>query len=191
MKYIYQRNKGSGSARNNGICHVKGKYVAFLDSDDIWLPNKLEVQINYMEENSDIVWSHSLYETFGYGNNMRVDTSDYKGFIFPDCMSSCKIATPCVVIRSDILKQNTALRFNEKMRYGQDFYLWVLMSVDYKLGHVDEILSKVRMRGGNAAKRAYVMLKAKSELWNNLSFIKEFPIDHISKSVNLAYFFCN
>ena len=103
LKYIYQRNKGSGSARNNGICHVKGKYVAFLDSDD------------------------SLYETFGYGNNMRVDTSDYKGFIFPDCMSSCKIATPCVVIRSDILKQNTALRFNEKMRYGQDFYLWVLM----------------------------------------------------------------
>ena len=48
VKYIYQKNAKQAAARNNGILHCKGDYIAFLDSDDIWLPKKLEKQVARM-----------------------------------------------------------------------------------------------------------------------------------------------
>ena len=54
IHYIYQENKGVSAARNTGILAAQGKWLAFLDSDDIWLPEKLNVQINDINENSSI-----------------------------------------------------------------------------------------------------------------------------------------
>jgi glycosyltransferase involved in cell wall biosynthesis len=51
LKYIYQENKGWPSAYNNGILNSNGKYIAFLDSDDEWLPEKLEKQVAFLENN--------------------------------------------------------------------------------------------------------------------------------------------
>ena len=59
--YFYQKNNGAGSARNKGIDVARGKYIAFLDSDDVWLPQKLEKQVDYMENNPQIMWSHCSY----------------------------------------------------------------------------------------------------------------------------------
>ena len=61
IKYYYQENAGPGKARNNGLSHANGKYIALLDSDDLWTEGKLRYQINYMEENPHIMWSHTSY----------------------------------------------------------------------------------------------------------------------------------
>ena len=164
INYYYQENNGAGSARNLGIDVSKGKYIAFLDSDDLWLPTKLEKQVSYMEDNPQIQWSHCSYQTFGFGDDIIVPVGNTKGHMFPKCLASCRIATPCVIIRRSVLIDNSDMRFNVSMRYGQDFYLWVLLCKNYELGYIDEVLANVRMRGTNAAKRAYVMLKAKSEM---------------------------
>ena len=49
IKYLRQLNSGPSIARNNGINKAKGKYLAFLDSDDLWKPNKLDIQIKYLD----------------------------------------------------------------------------------------------------------------------------------------------
>lgn len=188
--YIYQDNNGAGSARNKGISVAKGKYITFLDSDDIWLPKKLEIQVNYMETNEGVMWSHCSYKTFGGGKEKIMPSRNAEGDMFPKCFISCKIATPCIMIRKSVFENNLELRFNEKMRYGQDFYLWVLLCKDYELGIQDEILCKVRMRGNNAAKRAYVMLKSKKELMEQLRENSSMNIKQIPISIRLCYFLC-
>ena len=56
VKYIYQENQGPAAARNKGLNYAKGKYIAFYDSDDIWLPDHLERCIQALEKNPDVYW---------------------------------------------------------------------------------------------------------------------------------------
>ncbi len=191
IEYIYQENAGPGKARNTGLALASGEYVAFLDSDDLWLPYKLEEQIGFMEDNPHIMWSHSCYETFGFGDDKKVDTSYFKGKVYPSCFVSCPVATPCVVIRKKVFDENKDLRFSETMRFGQDFYLWVILAYNYELGVVAKVCSKVRMRGGNAAKRAYVMLKSKKEIIENLKRTGLVNTHKLPFLIKFAYKWCD
>lgn len=191
IRYFYQNNNGAGSARNKGLSVAEGKYIAFLDSDDLWLPEKLDRQVSYMEKHPEITWAHCSYQTFGYGEEVDMIAKSTRGKMFPKCLASCRIATPCVIIRRQAFIDDARLRFSEAMKYGQDFYLWVLLCERYILGVQNSILCRVRMRGSNAAKRAYVMLKAKSELKKNLLITKGFEWKKLSLRIRLAYQLCN
>lgn len=184
--YIYKMNEGPAVARNLGIEMSTGDYIAFLDSDDIWLPEKLEKQINLMEKNQSI-WSHTSYEKFvdGSCNNQKrglINVSAYNGCIFPKLLASSPIATPCVIVKGEVLRNNRKLRFNNSMRYGQDSYLWVKLAIEYDILAIDEVLTRVRMRGSNAALRATVQLKVRRYIWECL---KEFKGDFKGKEIPL------
>src|SRR3990170_3473675 len=59
IKYIYQQNQGAASARNTAIRHSQGEYIAFLDADDVWLPEKLHIQVEYLNNNPGIAMVYS------------------------------------------------------------------------------------------------------------------------------------
>ncbi|MCK5083642.1 MAG: glycosyltransferase family 2 protein, partial [Candidatus Omnitrophica bacterium] len=54
IRYFFQENGGAAHARNTGLKNAKGGYVAFLDSDDLWMSNKLQIQINYFQKNPEV-----------------------------------------------------------------------------------------------------------------------------------------
>ena len=192
VDYIFKENGGPATARNLGIEKSRGDYIAFLDSDDIWLPSKIEKQLKQMIENN-VVWSHSAYETFDTttGNTIKkISIDNFNGMIFPKMLYSNPLATPGIIIKRDILFNNPSWRFNNKMRYGQDQYLWMCIAPIYPIYAVNEVLVRVRLRGSNAALRARVQLRAKAIIYKNV--LKGSPEKNkkVSMSGRIAFHLC-
>jgi glycosyltransferase involved in cell wall biosynthesis len=165
IKIIDQPNQGPGKARNTGIDEAKGEYVAFLDSDDLFVKDKLSKQIQYMKDNN-LSWCHSSYiKFFENSKEELVNNSYYSGMVFPKCLAYNPIATPTVMVKRVAL-ENPTKRFSETMRFGQDGFMWSQLAASYSVGVISEPLSRVRMRGTNATLKARNHLYVKSNMYN-------------------------
>ena len=171
VSFLNVTNGGAASARNIGISKSSGVYVAFLDSDDIWENTKVDEQLKYMEKNG-FVWSHTDYTRFkaDNANNVYVSAA-LKGHIFPKCLVWNPIATPCVMVKKDILTIDN-LGFEVGKKDGEDNYLWEKLGERYELGYIPSALSKVRMHGKNSAFQAHIQLKGRGETANRVRIKK-------------------
>lgn len=149
IQYIRQDNAGPAKARNNGVKHATGNYIAFLDADDLFCPEKLAIQLKYMEENGAAL-SHTSYIRVDLeGNSLgRTNSGTLKGNVFPGIMASCTIAMPTVMGRTVLFKDNP---FPENFEIGEDVCLWISLTSKYELGGLDLTLSKVRVGKATSA----------------------------------------
>jgi len=195
IRYFLKDNGGPGSARNLGLENANGEYIAFLDSDDLWEDRKIEKQLGVMAA-TGALWSHTGYALFRGGDPRRaekiVDVSACRGDVFLRCLRSAPIATPCVMIRADVLRERPDLRFSENMRYGQDSLFWINLAARYPLAAVPEVLTWVRIRGTNAARRARVQLQAKAQIWEEFFRDRARPeAERIDGATRLGYRMCH
>lgn len=147
--YLRQNNSGPAKARNAGVAKATGRYVAFLDSDDLFCPDKLETQLRYMEE-SGLILSHTSYERVDIHGTLLgyQDSGAFSGVVFPKIIASCPIAMPTVMGKTDLFRRYP---FPEHLDIGEDVCLWITLCSKYELGAINKALSKVRVGPETAA----------------------------------------
>lgn len=140
VKYIYQDNKGVSSARNRGIEVSKGSWVSFLDSDDEWMPTKLEEQESYIIENPEIKFCHTneIWIRNGVRVNQMKKHQKYGGDIFEKCLDICRISPSSVLIKKDVLDKIGL--FDESLKVCEDYDMWLRWASRFSVLFLDRQL---------------------------------------------------
>jgi glycosyltransferase involved in cell wall biosynthesis len=140
IKYIRQNNSGVASARNLGIKNSSGDYIAFLDSDDEWVPNKLQKQVDFFNKNPNfkIVYTDETWVRNGKRVNQKAIHKKSGGQIFKECIQQCLIGPSTVMIKKELL--NEVGHFDESFKVCEDYDLWLKISSLYEIGYIEEAL---------------------------------------------------
>jgi len=143
IKYIrHEENKGGSVARNTGIKNSQSEYIAFLDDDDEWLPNKLEVQMNVFEQSSPqvgpIYSGHSVIDR-NTGKTKGIWRAVKRGNIFEELMKgNCVSTTSSVVVKRACLEK--VGNFDSLLPSFQDYDLWIRIARHYEFEYVEDLL---------------------------------------------------
>lgn len=164
VTFLQQENQGAAVARNLGIEKSDGDFIAFLDSDDLWEENKLEIQIREMEKNK-YIWSATGYITFGWGKSRYIVPYCSDKLCWEHLYNTTRIATPTVIVYRKALEEN---KFAKDMKNGQDIYLWYRLANRYKLGVINEPLVKVRIRKNSTCRNRYLWARTRAMLWDKM-----------------------
>ena len=140
VAYVFQANRGVSSARNVGIRSTTGALVAFLDSDDAWLPAKLARQVAIMAQQPDIPLCHTeeIWIRRGVRVNPQQKHRKYTGDIFPYCLPLCVISPSSVMIRRTLFE--TVGYFDESLPACEDYDLWLRITKDYPVYFIEQPL---------------------------------------------------
>lgn len=146
IRMLRKENGGVSSARNLGIDHARGEFVAFLDQDDLWMPTKLERQVAIMDANPGLrlcatqfqmISSNGSVIRLGYGRPMsRLDL----------------LATGNGICTSSVMLRVGPERFREDVDYSDDFDMWLRLCGQRQEGYVPSTEVSYRMHGANTSK---------------------------------------
>lgn len=150
ITYIYKENGGPASARNFGLTNSTGEYIAFLDSDDLWLPEKIFYQVECFKTHGDvgIVFTDAL----AFGEKLGPVDAARAEFRFRYHDPSFKLLlwgnfmpTPTVMLRRACIEKVGLFDESPDLRIGgEDYVLWLRIARVFKIGHLNKILTKIR-----------------------------------------------
>ncbi len=147
VNYIYQKNSGVSSARNLGIKNSTSKWIAFLDSDDVWHADKLKRHAEFHEQNPKCLMSYTDEKWIRNGVEVQLPKKFRKfgGDIFTECLSHCIIAPSAALIHKELLLG--AGLFDENLEVCEDYDLWLRVACANSIGLINEKL--ITKYGGN------------------------------------------
>jgi glycosyltransferase involved in cell wall biosynthesis len=144
---LQQSNKGVSAARNSGIAAASGQLIAFLDSDDLWLPGKLSSQVKFFEENADAVINQT--QEIWIRNGQRVNPKrrhhKFSGMIFERSLALCLVSPSAVMIKKSLF--DSVGVFDEDLPACEDYDLWLRTSCRYPVHLID--IPLIIKRGGH------------------------------------------
>lgn len=167
IRYIYApKHTLLGEARNIAMAKCGGKYIAFLDTDDIWLPNKLKLQVSVMESSSEFALCYTDFDKISADAKHLISykTKHPSGYIFGKLLAWYEIGMPTAIVRSECLKSIGVPLFDQSMSFCPDYDLFMRMAAKYKVCSIQESTAKYRVLGDSLTQ------KTKARHWKELLF---------------------
>lgn len=181
IHYIYQENKGQAAAKNRGIQESSGEFIAFLDADDIWKPEKIEKQLNLLQKSKKI---GVVYSDVEYMDEIgkSVETEPYKKY-YSGKVTNQLFIDNFVNFSSAIARRECFERFgvfDERLPMSIDWDLWLRFSLEYEFAFLNEKAFYYRLWSGQMSHNYEKRYKCIMEIMNRFSKAHS---DHLSKDV--------
>jgi glycosyltransferase involved in cell wall biosynthesis len=137
IRIISQTNSGVSAARNRGIAEASGKHIAFLDSDDFWLPKKLSAQVDFFSSHPDalICQTEEIWIKNGRRMNPKKKHQKPSGMIFSASLQLCLISPSAVMVRKNIFDEVGL--FDEALPACEDYDLWLRITCRHPVHLID------------------------------------------------------
>jgi len=152
--YYFKLNTGQPDSRNFGIEKSKGNYIAFCDDDDIWIENKLDFQINYIQSNLDC---YIVSGDIGYidtlGNKLdriRSHKGFNEGYVFKEFLEKNRTSSITPLLNKKVFDKVGF--FNPKFSIAEDWEFWRKVSYFYEFHTLHKVLAYVRLHDNNMTK---------------------------------------
>ena len=148
IRVIIEKKRGVSFARNLGIENCKYNWIAFLDSDDEWITDKIEKQFVLLKESNfkyQFIHTNEIWIKNGMLKNQKKKHLKKGGYIFEDCLDICKISPSSVLIKKELFDRYGL--FDNKFKVCEDYELWLRITSKIKIGYLDKPL--IKKHGGH------------------------------------------
>jgi len=172
IRYHYKENGGIASAKNAGINLSQSELVAFLDHDDLWVPDKLQLQMECFKENPLLGLVYAKYTSFRDGKELRTKPEKgYSGWIFKELLAKSFIQTSTVVVKKKCL--NAVGPYDESFSLGDEYDMFLRISKKFQCGFVNKGLTRYRVHDTNASNNDFLFdnenLGVYKKIYNNFT----------------------
>jgi len=148
ITFFRQQGKGVSQAKNEAIGRSKGEYITFLDADDLWYPDKLKIQVDFLNAHPEYGFCSSDVDFFNKKGIMvkgaiSQEKKPRSGNVFDELLSNNFISSATIFLRRECFDK--AGVFNEKNFYAEDTDMWLRIAKYFQLGYIPRVLSKYRV----------------------------------------------
>ncbi|MDD5633967.1 MAG: glycosyltransferase [Candidatus Omnitrophica bacterium] len=198
--YIHKENGGACSARNLGIKAAKGEYIGILDCDDLYLPEKVEISVKYLEENMEAGFvstvAYLIDETEQVQGIHCLGRNKGTGWITKKLLAGNFVCNSTVIVRKSCL--DLVGLFDETIFFPADWDMWLRLSENFKAGYINVPLSMYRTTGSYLArhldqsKKEELIVLEKAFKRNTIlrEYLKNKAVSNVYRRYSLNYLFC-